>query len=255
MATMTMLARLFAWSDGEDDDGLAAADRRALDARDRSLMERFLAREKEAEQELVARLDSMGRLVARLFWPLQFHGWLEFRGEYFATLHRYRDEGLLRLDEPLRFLAQRLLRQSGRKEVIEARRDELALSFSGCREGDDAHADAGWAEWLEREATASVAAQPRFGSPEAALAAKREIAWLEAAKAKLSPSERETLEAEQAVARGEHAGLAAALGVSDAVAYKRRSRLRKSLRRIAQETGATEILERLEARRPRRQPK
>ncbi|MHB8416466.1 MAG: hypothetical protein ACYDCL_00210 [Myxococcales bacterium] len=248
MARFKRFPRLSGLLDSEEAcDELAAGERAAaLDARDRSLMERFLAREKAAEREVVARLDSMGRLVALRFWPRLLWEWENFCGEYFATLHRYREEGLLRLDEPLRFLAQRLLRHSGRKAGLEAHRDRMTLSFSGPLDKGGEAAEPGWAAWLEREAMASVAAQPRFGSPEAALGAKKELEWL--AKAKLSPSEREMLEAEQAVARGKHESLAEALGVSDEAAWQRRSRLKKALRRLAEETGATEILERLEAR-------
>lgn len=40
--------------------------RSALNACDRSLIERFMARDKAVEREMVERLNSMGRKVARL---------------------------------------------------------------------------------------------------------------------------------------------------------------------------------------------
>lgn len=238
---------------------LTAEERAALDARDRSLLERFMARDREASRELVKRLGKLGENVAWRLWPRLSLDWESFQGAYFEVLYRYREEGLLRLDEPLVFLAQRLLKQAGRKAGIEAHRELMALRFhckgmisQELRDKLPADEDASWNAWLEKQAQGSVAAQPRFGSPEAAVGSAEQLAWIEAAVAKLSPSERATFEAEAAVARGEHESLAAALGVAEGTAYNRRAAMRASLRRMAEADGETEIVERLKARAPRK---
>ncbi len=246
-------------ADDEEKDPLyeaAEATRRsALNARDRALTERFLARDKAAEQEMVDRLNSMGKRVALYLWRRLYLEWNEVRGEYFATLYRYREEGKLRLNEPLIFLAQRLLKQTGRKLGIQAHRDQMALSFQGKRAPDQEEGSgpgpeetASWAVWLEAEATASMAAEPRFENAEKALGSSQQLEWLTEAASRLLPGERETFNAELAVAKGEHESLAAALGVKEGTAYNRRSAMRASLRRLAEEAGETDIVELLETR-------
>ena len=252
---------------------LTPQERAALDARDRALLERFLAREPAAERELVGRLNSLGKQVARRYWFRLYMIWNEFRGEYFILLYKWREDGKLREGESLRFLAQRLLKQAGRKAGVEAHRDQLAISFqeSGrAPEGElgaEPRSDGGWedatefghttGEWVELQALGAIASQPRFADPETALATKETLEWLEAAAGQLSPGERATLEAEVAVARGEHEKLAEALGVKEGTSYNRRSSMNKALKRIARETFATDILERLEAAsqaKPAKQP-
>jgi hypothetical protein len=252
-------------ADGEDKDALfeaAEAQRRsALNARDRALMERFLAGDRAAEREVVDRLNSMGRQVALYLWRRLFLQWNDIRGEYFLTLHRYREEGKLRVGEPLRFLAQRLLKHVGRKTGIQAHRDQMAFSLHGKRapqgeEGDvgpsPREKDISWAVWLEREATASMAAEPRFASTEAALGSMEQLHSLEKAAAGLPPMERATYEAQRAVANGEHESLEAALGVTPANARQRRSRMKKELRRIARGMKAHDLVERLTPRKPKK---
>lgn len=247
----------------DDEDALyeaAQAQRRsALNARDRALMERFLARDPAAEREVVDRLNSMGRRVALYFWRRLYAQWNDIRGEYFLTLHRYREEGKLRLDQPLWFLAQRLLKHVGRKTGIQAHRDQMAFSLQGKRapqgeEGDVGpsakETDTSWAVWLEREVTASMAAEPRFASTEEALGSMEQLHALEKAAACLPPMERATYEAQVAVANGDHESLAAALGVTQANARQRRSRMKKELRRIARGMKAHDLVERLDARKP-----
>jgi hypothetical protein len=241
------------------DEELDEEKRAALNARDRALMERFLAKDKAAERELVERMNSMGRLVARHLWWRLYFDWDDFRGEYFATLQRYREEGRLRVDEPLYFLAQRLMKHAGRKAGIEAHRDQMALSLQGKRaphaeEGGagPADGDASWAQWLEHEATESIAAQPRFTSAETLLATREVDEQLAKAAARLAPTERATYEAERAVAHGEHESLKAALGVTEGNARLRRLRMKKALRAIALELGADDLVERLDARKQRK---
>ena len=236
---------------------LTEAERAALDVRDRALMERFVARDETVNRELVQRLDLLGRTVAERLWPRLYGMWRGFRGEYFDVLWRYREAGKLKVGVPLYFLAQRLLKQAGRKAGIWAHRDHLGLSFQTAglitrrlREKLPADEDASRAAWLEKQARTAAAVQPRFRCPEAALGACEQLAWLEQAAPKLSPSERATYEAWLAVCKGEHESLAEALGVAVGTSYNRLSAMWASLGRIAEEEGATDILERIEQRKP-----
>ncbi len=239
---------------------LTEEERAALDARDRLLLTRFVAGAEPVKRELVQRLDLLGQKAARRDWPRLYGMWGEFRGEYFDLLCRWREADKLPVDVPMYYLARRLLRQAGRKAGVLAHRDHLALSFQlkgritrKARERLPADEDASLAAWLEMQARTSMAAQPRFPCPEAALGASEQLAWLvKKAAVKLSPSERATFEAWMAVAKGEHESLAEALGVAVGTAYNRLSAMWASLRRIAAEARATEILKRLADRGQRK---
>jgi hypothetical protein len=232
-----------------------AEEKAAFRARDRSLLERFVGRDKAAETELVARLHRTGRKVALEFWPRLAKSWDEHFGELAVVLCRYRDEGLIQVDASIFRLAQQLLRQVGRRAGSEAHRDVVALRWHGPvrdSSGSWSDDDTGLRRLrLEKKATFATVAQPRFASPDAAVGGKEELRQLMAVAAKLSPAERATLEAAVAVAVGEHETLAGALGVSEAVARQRRSRMTKALRRLGRKMGALGLVERLEARRPR----
>ena len=178
---------------------LTEEERAALDARDRSLLARFVAGDETVNRELFQRLDLLGQKAARRDWPRLSGMWAEFRGEYFDLLVAGATRASCR-DMSLYFLARRLLRQAGRKAGVLAHRDHLALSFQlkkeiarEARERLPADEDPSLATWLQKQARTAMAAQPRFACPEATVGAREQLDWLvNKAAPELSPSERAT---------------------------------------------------------------
>ncbi len=230
-------------------DGDALARKQALDARDRALLERFLAGDAEASRKVVEILNADGYKVACRFWPWTAKHWAEERGAMFELLWRYRAEGKLRLDEPLYFLAQRLLRQVGRKAGADWAKAQLDVSLETGSGSEDPGEEAGEAAKIQAEA--SVAAAAPSSDPERALAAKELLEWFANACERLSAKERETFDASMRVDDGDAPDLATALGVPEATARVRRFRMRAALRALARADGMEEIVKRFEARRPK----
>ncbi|HUB07990.1 MAG TPA: hypothetical protein VMB50_13350, partial [Myxococcales bacterium] len=224
---------------------LTDAERAVLDARDAALTRRFTAREPAAEREMVERLDTLGFKVAMKLWPHRAAHWEEFRGAFFEVLGRYREEDLLRETEPLYFLAQRVMKQAGRKAGVEAFRDAAALR------PDDPNVvyepDKPGVGAVKLEAAIVAAAPARFANAEEALAVKEQVEWLGTAAESLAAGERATFEGVVAVAQDRADTLSAALQIAKPAARKRMQRLRAALAAFAAATGATEMLDRLAA--------
>ncbi|MHB8418900.1 MAG: hypothetical protein ACYDCL_12555 [Myxococcales bacterium] len=226
---------------------LTEQERALLDARDAELTRRFLLHDPAAETEMVLRLDQLGFLVAKRLWPGRAMTWEEFRGAMFEVLARYREEGKLRADESLYFLAQRLMKQAGRKAGTETHRDAAALSLDDRFVVYEPEKKGRGADKLQGAAVAAAA--PRFVNPEEAVALKEQVAWVATAASSLAPGERTTFEGVVLVAQDQADTLADALEVSPPAARKRLQRLRAALAAFAAATGATEMLERFQAAR------
>ena len=217
-----------------------------------ALLQRFLAFDHEAERELVAQLN---RLLWRVFvqrWKRYGLAFTDLRGDCFELVGRWREERSLTL-EPLPHLAQRLMKQCGRQRLRERGHEQKTISL-----------DAGWnvpedeqseGECAQRAALESELSRAANASPEEQLARKEVFAWLDEAREKLSPAERETFDAERKVADGEAASLREALGVSEAAAWQRRRRMRLALIELAKEAGLDELVDWAAGRRSVRRDK
>ncbi len=231
---------------------LSTKEREALDARDRALMERFLARDGGGDEILTI----VDRHAHR--WAKREHRWLlsrweEVRQDLLTLLVEWRVKKKLRRDEPLNFLGRRLLKQVAARFETERGRERAARSLDADEVGSRGR------ERFEERITHAIMAPERGRAPDVALAIREESAWLREAATKLTPADQETFDGVVAVAYEQEETLAKALGVSEAAAWKRVSRLRESFLLYAQATGATELVERLMARRhgrpaPRKPP-
>ena len=223
----------------------AARKRKAeLDERDRELMERLLAGDRQASGEACLRLNGLMERACARDTPKLLRRFAALRGAAFELLGRWLFEKRnLRPDEPLPFLARRLWKQAMEAEArADARAARTVSLDQGWEEADPGEASrlAGRREQLERKIGA--AAPP--ADPERLYAQRELQAWLERARERLSETDRATWEAIERVEDGAAGSLGEALGVTLVAARQRSRRLRVALVELALADGIEEIVER-----------
>ncbi len=168
----------------------------------------------------------------------------EIRGEALMLFGRWLAEGGLRENESVPYLARRIWSQASAAFVAERKRQKKDVPMvQELPTGEE-----GTPHWLERALSRSEG----LANQEERLAVGEEAEWLARTKARLSPGDRATFEAEVAVDAGEAASLGEALAVNEATARKRRQRLREAIVALARADGCEDILERAHGARSRR---
>ncbi|MHB1845286.1 MAG: hypothetical protein ACYCWW_10685 [Deltaproteobacteria bacterium] len=227
---------------------------RWMEEGDQELVRGFLAREPLVETAFVFRLNGLLERVCRRDTPRLQSRFISLRADAYELLAQWRVSGLVRLDEPLPFLARRLWKQAMEAEERrrQAARKERSLDEGFDEREPDAARRLAWRrEQVERAATEAAA---EIGLEQQTV--RRELAaWLASARERLSPKERESYDAELRVAEGDAPSLHEALGISEAAGRQRRRRLRLALGELARKDGAEELLELLQEARSTRRDK
>jgi hypothetical protein len=206
-----------------------------------------MANEPAALREMIERLNGLLERVCLRDTPHFIDDLEEIRGDCYELFGRWLNEGKLRPNESLPYLARRLWKQCGEAHLQQLKREGREVAIVQ----DLPTGEQGTPHWMERELAQAAA----MGDPEQALACKSAAEWLLEVRAKLTPAELETFDAEARVERGDADTLHEALGVDDATARKRRERLREKLTLLAAQGGREDILERAKGARAVRRDK
>ena len=221
--------------------------KKRLDAEDRELTRRCLAGDAAETRKMLWRLNGLLERWCLKDTPDLYEHFEEIRGDCWELFARWLVEKKVPEEQPVPYLARALWKQAAEaysRRLGRERREVPLVQPLPTGEMGTPH-------WMERELAQSAG----HGNPEEAVATHEAAVWLRDVREKLSPTERETYDAEVAVSDGEAASLHEALGIDEEAAWKRRQRLRKTLKALAAEAGAVEILERAQGARSVRRDK